>query len=587
MRTRGAGVDDELVNLGLILLAAVATLAVLLRVAGTLAAWISRTPAPSSAWHSGFRVLTNPTDPATALGSDGLTAWVYWIVVIVLAAAIGVVAVLLWRSIGSTKPATRPDVRRLAGVATKGDVRAVASKKALLSRGRTLRPSLTKPKPTEIGYLLGHSHGKGVWASVEDSILLLGPPRSGKGLHVVINAILDAPGAVITTATRPDNIAATLTARQERGPVAVFDPQQLAEGLPAGLRWSPVRGCQYPLTAMIRATGLASATGLSTGGVESGGFWEGKTRTALQALLHAAALDNRSPSELFAWTLSPSAAADAVAILASHPRAAPGWADSLESTIHADPRTRDSIWMGVSLALSCLADPRVLDAVSPRAGEQFDPEAFLTSNGTLYLLATGAGAGASWSLVAAFIEDLVETARHLAAASPGARLDPPLLLALDEIGNLSPLPSLPVLMAEGGGTGITTMPVLQSLSQARDKWGDHAAGAIWDASIVKVILGGTSSARDLQDLSALIGERDDRTDTISIGDYGSRSLQRSIRRVPVMPPEAIRTLPFGTALVLLRSAPPLVTDLRPWTDREDAKQLRSERATVEGTLQRR
>ena len=246
----------------------------------------------------------------------------------------------------------------------------------------------------------------------------------------------------------------------------------------------------------------------------------------------------------------------------SDPHAAPGWADSLESMIHSDPRTRDSIWMGVSLALSCLADPRVLDAVSPGPGEEFDPASFLTSNGTLYLLATGAGAGASWSLVAAFIEDLVETARHLAAASPGARLDPPLLMALDEIGNLSPLPSMPVLMAEGGGTGITTMPVLQSLSQARDKWGDHAAGAIWDASIVKVVLGGTSAARDLQDLSALIGERDERTDTISVGDYGSRSLQRSMRRVPVMPPETIRTLPFGTALVLLRSAP-LVTDLRP------------------------
>ena len=177
--------------------------------------------------------------------------------------------------------------------------------------------------------------------------------------------------------------------------------------------------------------------------------------------------------------------------------------------------------------------------------------------------------------------DLIETARHLAAASPGARLDPPLLLALDEIGNLSPLPSLPVLMAEGGGTGITTMPVLQSLSQARDKWGDHAAGAIWDASIVKVILGGTSSARDLQDLSALIGERDEKTDTVSVGDYGSRSLQRSIRRVPVMPPEVIRTLPFGTALVLLRSAPPLVTDLRPWTARQEVEQLRADRSAVE------
>ncbi len=62
----------------------------------------------------------------------------------------------------------------------------------------------------------------------------------------------------------------------------MFDPQHLADGLPSGLRWSPVRGCHNPLTAMIRAAGLASATGLSKGGVESGGFWEVKTRTVLQ-----------------------------------------------------------------------------------------------------------------------------------------------------------------------------------------------------------------------------------------------------------------------------------------------------------------
>ena len=99
---------------------------------------------------------------------------------------------------------------------------------------------------------------------------------------------------------------------------------------------------------------------------------------------------------------------------------------------------------------------------------------------------------AAAALVAAFVEDLIETARRLAARSPGARLDPPLLLALDEIGNLAPLPSLPMLMAEGGGTGITTMPVLQSLAQARDRWSENQASAIWDASIVKVILGGAS-----------------------------------------------------------------------------------------------
>jgi hypothetical protein len=54
-----------------------------------------------------------------------------------------------------------------------------------------------------------------------------------------------------------------------------------------------------------------------------------------------------------------------------------------------------------------------------------------------------------------------------------------------------------------------------------------------------------------------------------------------------MPPETIRTLPFGTALLLLRSAPPLVTNLRPWTDRKDAQQLRANRAHVETVLRHR
>src|SRR3546814_9129000 len=105
--------------------------------------------------------------------------------------------------------ASRHDPRRLIGVATRHDVTSTASKKALLSRSATLRPSLDRAEPGEVGYLLGRSRGMEIWASVEDSVLVLGPPRSGKGLHIVINAILDAPGAVVTTATRPDNIAAT------------------------------------------------------------------------------------------------------------------------------------------------------------------------------------------------------------------------------------------------------------------------------------------------------------------------------------------------------------------------------------------
>ena len=55
----------------------------------------------------------------------------------------------------------------------------------------------------------------------------------------------------------------------------------------------------------------------------------------------------------------------------------------------------------------------------------------------------------------------------------------------------------------------------------------------------------------------LRGDRDERPDTATIiSDYGARSLQRSTRhRMPVMPPERIRTLPSGTGPELLRQRP--------------------------------
>jgi type IV secretory pathway TraG/TraD family ATPase VirD4 len=574
--------NDTAVNLGLGLIAALGVLAGLMRVAGTIAAWLTGTRQPEGNLGAGLTVLAHPTRPALALRAPGLSPFAYWAVVAGLLIATGLIAYLVVRVVRSQT--SGDDLRRRAGLASATEIRRVASDRALRRRGATLRPSLHKPAPSEVGYLLGRARGRQVWASVEDSMLLIGPPRSGKGLHIVINAILDAPGPVVTTSTRPDNLTVTLTARQHVGPVAVFDPQHLAPGLPAGLRWSPVRGCDDPLTAMIRAAGLAAGTGLGGGGVEGGGFWEGKTAAAIQALLHAAALDGRDARTLYQWALNPTAAADAVHVLQTSPGAAEGWADSLESMIDSDPRTRDSIWQGVGLAFNALADPRVLDAVSPRDAEDFDPEAFLAEHGTLYLLATGAGAGASAALVSAFIEDLTETARRHAARSAGARLDPPLLLALDEIGNLAPLPSLPTLMADGGGTGITTLTVLQSLATARQKWGENQAAAIWDAAIVKIVLGGASHSRDLQDLSTLIGERDESTDSTTTDPGGRRSHQRSIRRVPILPPDALRTMPFGLGTILLRAAPPIVTDLRPWTNRPDAEQLTTQRRQIEQTL---
>jgi hypothetical protein len=52
----------------------------------------------------------------------------------------------------------------------------------------------------------------------------------------------------------------------------------------------------------------------------------------------------------------------------------------------------------------------------------------------------------------------------------------------------------------------------------------------------------------------------------------------------VLPPDVLRTMPFGLGVVLLRTARPIVTDLRPWTKRADAAELTAGRREVEALL---
>jgi len=510
-----------------------------------------------------------------------LTYWTATGIVLAVTVALLVLGLRVRRDLAGLG---RPDrIRSLPGLASGTEAERAAGRRTLLRRASVVRPSLASPRdavePGQVGYRLGRLRGRELWCSVEDSVLLVGPPRMGKGLHLVIPWVLDAPGPVVATSTRPDTLAVTLHARAKRGPVAIFDPQRLA-GLDNGLRWSPVRGCEVPRTALVRARGLAAGAGWG-GSVSDSEFWAGQTETALRCLLHAAALDHRRAIDLYRWSLNPALAEDAVTILNRHSDAAAGWADALDAAVHADPRTRDSVWLGVRQSLAALADPDVLAAVDPRAGEAFDPAAFLKDNGTLFLLAASVTSASCAPLVAAFVEDITETARSVAARAAGARLDPPLLLALDEIANLTPLPSLPSLMAEGGGSGITTLAVLQSLAQARHRWGEHAADTIWDAATVKVVLGGLAKMRDLEDVSRLLGDVDEATETLSRGRAGERSSTTSMRQMPVMPPSVLRTLPFGTGILLLRHTRPLVLDLQPWPDRSDAAQLLDDRRSVE------
>src|SRR5690606_41349135 len=87
---------DELTNAAMIGLVVLFGIALMLRGAGSVAAWLTGTSQPTGGPASGIGVLFDPGDPAAALGAPGLSPVVYWIVASLLLASLVTGGVWAW-----------------------------------------------------------------------------------------------------------------------------------------------------------------------------------------------------------------------------------------------------------------------------------------------------------------------------------------------------------------------------------------------------------------------------------------------------------------------------------------------------------
>lgn len=503
------------------------------------------------------------------------------IVVPLLASAIAITVGL--RRYRNSDRAFIADLRTRPGFASASEVKKFMSDRAVLRRARQLRPDIIRPRPADVGWRVGRSRGHEVFVSIEDSVALEGPPRSGKGYRVLISAILDWSGPLVTTSTTNDNLTATLRLRQKRGDVYVFDPQGLS-GIRDSLRLSPIAGCENPLTAMQR--GNAIITGTALGSSSTNGEWAQASGVVLGRLLHAAAVGERTIEDVYDWGSSPALARTAVDVLRSD--GAPGWGDSLDATINADEKLVSSIWFGVQGAVAPLAVPQIRDALMPRPGARvFDPTEFLDGANTLYLIGSSSGASAMGGFLGALLDDIVEVARTRALASPGSRLPHPLGLILDEIANMFRWDALPRTMADGGGRGICTFVVLQALSQAETAWSRAEADTIWGAATAKVLLGGASHVAHLRDIETLLGSRQSyRTERSWNSEHRGQQVSERQDRLPLMSVDEIRRMPETLGLLAYRNRRGVLLDLAGWDERHDAREIQGTKRALEDEQRR-
>ena len=124
---QAGGMGDELTNAALVGLVGIFGIALVLRAAGSVAAFLTGTPQPDAGAAAGLAALFNPGDPATALGADGLNPVVYWLVSAALLGGLAGGIVWVWIVLRRHTRKTETDPHRLAGIATSHEVKTAAS----------------------------------------------------------------------------------------------------------------------------------------------------------------------------------------------------------------------------------------------------------------------------------------------------------------------------------------------------------------------------------------------------------------------------------------------------------------------------
>jgi type IV secretion system protein VirD4 len=434
--------------------------------------------------------------------------------------------------------------RRRRGFASRADLNASLTPRAVIARGKAVRPSLAGAKTTvdDVGIRLGRAIPSRIplACSAEDSVEVLSAPRQGKTSDFIIPWLHTWPGPAFATSIRPDVLMATAIPRRARGPVAVMAPTGMIDW-PNVLRWDPASGCDSFDKAHARADVLVTVgKTASANDSNDGGYFAMNATNLLAAWLHAAALSGGTARDVLKWAFDERDDAP-IRILATSPDAADGTAAMLDALYRLPPdTTRASLWTTAQTAVSPLLAPAARKVFLPAPGETTDLTEFLQAGGTCYLIASERRASMLAPIVSAFADDLIETATLIAAANPGGRLDPPLGLFLDEVANIVPLPQLPALMSFSGGTGIFIAAVFQSMAQARNRWGADAAAMLWGAATVKAILGGLAGD-DLREISELAGEYRETVVSWQRG-HGGSSLTSSLQDRKTLTPQEVRTL---------------------------------------------
>jgi type IV secretion system protein VirD4 len=428
------------------------------------------------------------------------------------------------------------------------------------ARPRQLTPLLARPprrcrpEPAAAGRLwVGTLHHCDVLVPARTSVMAIAPTRTGKTSRLVVPNLLRWDGPALVTSVKRDVYDLTVHRRAQIGQVRLFDPTG-ATGLET-VRWSPLLTSTTFPDATRTAGWLTDAAAVEDRH-EAAKFWETLATKLLAPMLYAAAATRRTMHHVSHW-VNQTSFAEVAKLLddLGDDDACAAW----EAIKSLPLETRGSVFGTAMAIFRAFGSPRVRAATSCTPGDTDNTLAIgrmLADIATLYLIAPEYEQAELRPLFVALVQAVYRTAVELSTnLLEGAPLHPPLLLMLDEAGNIAPLKTLPTIAATGAGQGITLMTIWQDRAQIRALYGDAERTVIANHTTT-VWLPGSQDLDTLKLLSDLIGDQPVAASTISAAPDGGLSVSEGSEKIDVAPPAFLRTLPHGQAVLLTGNHPP-------------------------------
>ncbi|WP_338752193.1 type IV secretory system conjugative DNA transfer family protein [Janibacter alittae] len=445
-----------------------------------------------------------------------------------------------------------------------------------------------KIEPEQVGWRFGsskHPHGTDLWIPWDRAAGVIGPQGSGKTLDVLVPALLGAPGAAMTTLTKPEDLLLSWTARStDDRPCAVLDPFGLTDGLPE-LVWDPIAGCVDSMVAERRAKAFAAGTiqGSDSGGNDGAArFYAAEAAKVLKGFFHAAALTGGTLDDVLRWVANPLAATEATSILQDHPHAAPFWHGLVYAALHGDERTAGNTVTTVQQAMEILFQEPIRRRCVPGPNRPATNIAELIQRrGTVYLLGREDPYASASPLMTAFAEYMLDTGLEAAHRSPWGRLCPPMVSVLDELPSTAPLPTLRTRMANERALGMSFIWAAQTPAQLTTIYGKQEAESLIQLTNNLLIFGGGKDGTFNQEISDLLG-------TVRVGrstwQTGKGGRSHSGEDIPIITASEIRRLEERTALLVAENSRPIIAGLHRCIDGRSGKHLLSQQKALRGQL---